>query len=158
MTFAVMRKGERVKEIFENNWPCLQCGQCKYFRVGADREASICKRIDHKHIKFATPWFKSYDCGQFAGNVCRDFEPSDTIPWLKEHWRGWDDYWDGESILGKVWLILDDDKSVRYAVLKTDFVNNTFLNEDGSLKWVEKEYYKRSRQTPIGYLLIHERK
>lgn len=83
---------------------------------------------------------------------------SDTVPWLKEHWRGWDDYWDGESILGKVWLILDDDKSVRYAILKTDFVNNTFLNEDGSLKWVEKEYYKQSRQTPLGYLLIHERK
>ena len=42
-----------MKKLFEDEWCCLQCGQCKWFKVGADRTPSTCKRIDHKHIKFA---------------------------------------------------------------------------------------------------------
>lgn len=146
-----------MKELFEENWSCLQCGQCRFFNVNADRQVSTCKRLDHKHIKFATPWFKSYDCGQFSGTVCKDFQPSDTVPWLKDHWKGWDDYWDGEKQKGMIPLIIDNDKSVRYLVSREDFVNGTFLNSDGSLKWIEKQYHKQSRKTPTGYILIHER-
>ena len=42
------------------------CGECKYFNVKASLPGveSTCKRLDHKMVKFAGPWFKSYDCGQ----------------------------------------------------------------------------------------------
>ena len=126
-----------MKKLFEEEWCCLQCGQCKHFKVDADRTVSTCKRIDHKHIKFAFPYFKSYDCGQFSPFVCKDFEPSDTCPWLKEHWKGWNDYWEGEEPSGTIGFI---------------------LNDQGNLKWIEKEYYKQSRKSPIGYVLIHEKR
>lgn len=146
-----------MKQIFEEEWCHLSCEQCRFFKVDADRTASTCKRLDHKHIKFTNPWFKSYDCGQFSGTTCRDFEPSDTVPWLKEHWISWEDYWSGEEPTGKMWLILDDDRSVRYAVRREDFSDGTFLDDQGNLKWIEKEYYKQSRKSPIGYILVHER-
>lgn len=147
-----------MKEIFEENWCCLQCGQCKYFKVNADREDSTCKRLDHKHIQFAVPWFKSYDCGQFSGTVCKDFEPSDTVKWLKEHWVSYEDYYDGDKPTGTISLVLDGNTAIRYKVLKEDFVNGTFINKDGSLKWIEKEFYrkvKKSKKNPIGYELVH---
>ena len=147
-----------MKELFEENWSCLQCGQCKYFKVDADRSVSTCKRLDHKHIKFAVPWFKSYDCGQYSGSVCRDFEPSDLVPWLKEHWISWDDYWEGEELKGTISLVLDGDTSIRYVVSRKDFTDGTFLDADGNLKWIEKTYYKQSRKSPTGYILVHERK
>lgn len=148
-------------------WCCLQCGECKHFQVNADRrEDTTCKRIDHKRIQFAVPWFKSYDCGQFSsGGVCADFEPGVGVPWLKEHWTGIEDYivdWEKEerrSFFGKnnyVTLILDGNKDVRYRVRKDDYFYNRFLNDDGSLKWVEKYYYKRSGKSPTGYELVHE--
>lgn len=146
-----------MKQIFEEEWCCLQCGQCAWFKVDADRSVSTCKRIDHKHFKFAVPWFKSYDCGQFAGCPCRDFIPSDTVPWLKDHWKGWDDYWEGEKPTRKVWLTIDDNTAVRYAVSREDFINNTFLDANGDLKWIEKHYYKQSRKSPTGYILVKER-
>ena len=147
-----------MKEIFEENWSCLQCGQCKYFKVDADRATSTCKRLDHKHIKFAKPWFKSYDCGQFNSMVCDEFYPRDSCRWLKEHWISWEDYWDGEEPkpTETIPLVLDGDFSVRYKVLKSDFITGNFLDDSGNLKWVEKEYYKRSKSSPIGYKLIHE--
>ena len=77
---------------------------------------------------------------------------------MKDHWKGWNDYWEGEEPSGTISFILDDDTSIRYKVPRKDFVNGTFLDSEGNLKWVEKEYYKRSRKSPIGYVLIHERK
>ena len=147
-----------MKEIFEEHWCCLQCGQCKYFKVNADMPnvESTCKRLDHKHIKFAKPWFKSYDCGQFASMVCNEFEPKESCKWLYEHWRGWDDYWDCEKPKGMISLVLDDDFSVWYKVLKEDFITGNFLDDAGNLKWVEKMYYKRTKKSPIGYELVHE--
>lgn len=148
-----------MKPIFDECWCRLEHGECVHFKVDADRNESTCKRLDHKHIKFWKPYFKSYDCGQFMGNVCRDFEPrKESVPWLYNHWQGWDDYWDGEEPKPNetIPLVLDGNFSVMYHVLKTDFINNTFLNDDGSLKWIKRQYYKRSRKSPIGYELVTE--
>lgn len=139
--------------------PCLQCGQCRFFNVKADMPdvQSTCKRLDHKHIKFAKPWFKSYDCGQFGGCICKDFEPSPKCVYLYVHWLSYNDYFksdpDDSSLIS---LVLDNDFSTWYFVKKKDFVNNTFLNPDGTLKWVKKMYYKVSRKNPIGYQLVNE--
>lgn len=141
------------------DFPCLQCGHCKFFNVKADMldVQSTCKRLDHKHIKFAKPWFKAYDCGQFGGCICKDFEPSPTCVYLYVHWLSYLDYFkhdpDDSSLIA---LVLDNDFSVRYFVKKKDFVNNTFLNPDGTLKWVKKMYYKVSRKNSVGYQLVNE--
>lgn len=137
------------------------CGSCKHFNVRADMDGveSTCKRIDHKHIQFAKPWFKSYDCGQYTRTMCNDFEPDEGHVYLYKHWTDPIDYackGDESRIKGKIWLCLDKDQSVRYAVTMRDFWYGTFLNEDGSLKWIEKMYYKRSKKSPIGYVLVRE--
>lgn len=148
-----------------DNCPHLGCQDCKYFRVNADREESICKRIDHKSIKFAKPWFKSYDCGA-SHIICRDFEPKHPEYTDFESWKGFDDYW---KVFKEAWLpnskaiirtsvafTLHDDTSIRYYVLLTDFINGTFI-KDGKLLAFEKKYYKQSRKSPIGYELITEK-
>ena len=152
-----------MKELFEENWSCLQCGQCKYFKVDADREdvQSICKRIDHKHVKFSKSYFKSYDCGQFRGIVCREFYPADNCVWLKKHWFSYDDYYQDEKIKGLINFCIDDDFSVRYGVKVEDFINGTMYDESGNLKWVEKMYYKQrkpSKRYPTGYELVREKR
>lgn len=134
----------------------LGCGDCKYCNVKADLdgEESTCKRIDHKHIQFAKPYFKSYDCGQRSAILCSDFEPNEWELWLYRHWKR--EFLGKVSTDGYIGLCLDKDQSVRYFVTKEDFFYNTFLNEDGSLKWKKKMYYKQSRKSPIGYELIIE--
>lgn len=137
----------------------IDCGHCIHFKVNADQAnvESTCKRLDHKHLKFAKPWFKSYDCGQFCGCPCRDFAPKPLYKWLYEHWEGFDDFYRDEDLTKKtVSLVIDGDFSVRYHVKALDFINNTFLNEDGSLNWFEKIYYKQTRAS-FGYKLIHEK-
>ena len=139
------------------------CGSCKPFNCRAELEGveSTCRRLDHKHLRFAVPWFKSYDFGQQSAIMCADFEPSENFKYLDEHWTSPIDYaanGDENRIRGKVYLCIDGDQSVRYAVSMHDFWFNTFRNDDGSLKWVEKMYYKRSRSSQTGYELVREQK
>ena len=148
-----------------DEWCHLGCGDCEYCNSKADMDGveSQCKRIDHKHLQFAVPWFKSYDCGQLSGITCADFKPLEIRKWLYEHWVSIDDYMRAyEEIEGKPYvrgylgLCIDKDTSVRYYVNYKDFFYNKFLNEDGSLKWVKKCYYKRSKKSPTGYELVWE--
>ena len=148
-----------------DGWCCLQCGECKHFQVDADRrEDTTCKRIDHKKIQFARPYFKSYDCGQFHSNICSEFEPNSIAKWLKEHWTGiytWISAWENDnkrSFFDNNYtvLTLNGDNSVRYYVKRADFFNGTFVNSDGSLKWVKKCYTKASRKSPTGYQVVWE--
>lgn len=137
-------------------WPCLQHGQCKHFSVNSDRQESTCKRLDHKHFKFAHPWFKSYDCGQMSGQICKEFEPMEFYKWLYDHWDGIDGYFGKDyKPNGTVWLTIDGDTSVRYGVPYEKFWEGNFLNEDGSLNWEKKMYYKRVRKD-CGYRLVTE--
>jgi len=141
------------------------CGSCKYFNIRSDMDnvISSCKRIDHKRVQFYRPWFKSYDCNQFSGTVCSDFEPADWCIYAKKHWNGFDNYWKSYK---KYWnpnaetdsisFFLDKNTDVGYKVKLTDFVFNTMYNEDGSLKAFEKFYYKTIKKSPTGYELIHE--
>lgn len=144
----------------KDEWSCLTCGHCKYFKVNADIPGveSTCKRIDHKHIKLATPYFKAYDCGQFSKNVCYDFEPAPVWKWLYENWNGFDDYFSDEVIDGYVALCLENDNDTWYYVLKVDWAYNTFMDGD-ELLWIYKEYYKQVRNDPmhpVGYKLVRE--
>lgn len=146
-------------EALRDAWPCLRCGDCVFFNVRADMDGveSQCKRLDHKKYRFAVPWFKSYDCGQFTGTVCRDFVPDRVLcPYLASHWTGFDAYYGAISPDDMIALAIDGDQSVRYNVRRIDFVDNTFLDEHGALKWIKKCYYKRSRSSPTGYELITE--
>ena len=141
-----------------DNWCRLECGQCKYFKVNADMDnvESTCRRLDHKHLRFAKKIFKAYDCGQRQGNICADFEPNNGAVWLKLHWDEVKTqiipYKDNEVIF----LNVDGNTDVRYAVKATEFYNNTFRNEDGSLRWLYRYYYKICRSNSTGYKIIYE--
>ena len=151
--------------------PHISCGQCIWFTPTANMDwvESSCKRLDHKKYQFAVPWFKSYDCGQYGGICCRDFSPRKDSVYLYNHWKGFDDYFgeikdtSAEIILdnlrstkGLIGLCVDKDQSVQYYVKSTDFINNTFLDEEGNLKWIKRCYYKQTRKSPLGYELIYE--
>lgn len=144
---------------------CLQCGECQHFQVDADRrETTTCKRLDHKKYKFAVPWFKSYDCGQYSQTICSDFIPVKWSVWLYSHWTNIEDWIAGyekeehKSFFDKqyVALCIDGDTSVRYYVNKKDYFYNCFIDERGELKWIKRCYYKQSRKSPIGYQLVWE--
>lgn len=140
------------------------CGNCIHWRSDKGGKFLPCKRIDHDKIKFAKPWFKSYDANQFSGIICAEFYPK---PWMKqavENWKGFSEYW---KQYVKTWLpygntnilvpfCLHDDTSVRYGVPLMDFVNGTMV-DGNTLKAIEKTYYKRSAQSPAGYVLVRDR-
>lgn len=130
--------------------PNYHCRDCIHFRQ--------CKRIDHTVVKFAVPWFKTYD-GDFH-IVCSDFTPRWQAP--DYPWTGFEDYW---KVYVEQWLpysntnirvyfTIHGDASIRYGVPLMDYVNGSMF--DGNiLKAVEKMYYKQVR-TGFGYRLIRE--
>ena len=149
-------KNEAVEKLREEE--CfVGCGQCRFFNVKADLPGAVstCKRLDHKTVKFALPWFKSYDCGQNAAHMCSEFEPSSTWKWLYAHWCGTDDYVGEIPSEERIWFTLGDDRSVRYAASMKEFYNGTFV-QSGFLRCYGKMYYIRKRSSPIGYDLVRE--
>jgi hypothetical protein len=144
--------------------PNLHCGHCKYFRVDADRNESLCKRIDHKTIQFGRPWFKSYDCNQHSGTICSDFLPAELWINIFKEWRGFEEYW---SNYVKQWLpykntemlipfFLNGDTDNKYMVKLIDFVYGNMI-EGNKLKAVQKVHYKHDRDPQgYGYKLIKE--
>ena len=147
----------------------LRCRNCKFYRVDADLQGRecACKRIDHKEIKFAVPWFKSYDCD--FGTICSDFLPNENYPAICREWEEvggfdgfwplWVDQWLPYANTNKlVYFTLGNDTSVRYGVKLLDYVYGEMVSK-GVLKAVEKEYYKKRRvseEFPTGYELVHE--
>lgn len=140
------------------------CGNCKHFKVDADRRESTCKRIDHKKIQFGRPWFKSYDCGQHSGVICSEFVPAAWCIHAVQEWRGFEEYWVNYV---EQWLpygntdvtipfFVNGDTETKYMVKLMDFVNGTMI-EGNKLKAVEKVYYKRDTDPKgFGYKLIRE--
>lgn len=148
----------------------LRCNDCKFYKANADMDKveSTCKRINHKTVKFAVPWFKSYDCD--FGTICSDFEPNPNYPALVKEWNelgGFQKWWQlwveqwlpYQKIDKYVYFTLNGDTSIRYGVWLMDYVTGNMYNEDGSLKAETKQYYvrcKKSKSHPIGYKLVEE--
>lgn len=141
------------EEFREENY-YWNCDSCKYCNPGADRDGieSLYKRLDHKRYSFAKNVFYSYNCGQDHGCICSDFEPRESRVWLFNHWdkKYINEYVSRMDDTDIIHLCIDHNWKIRYAIKKIDFVNNAFLNPDGSLKWLRKEYYKPTRKNPIG--------
>lgn len=136
------------------------CDSCKYCNPWADMQGvkSTCKRLDHKVYNFAKAVFHSYDCGQRHGCICADFEPRESRVWLCNHWNPEfiKEYVNRISDKATVHLCLNHEWDVRYEVLKKDFVDGSFIAENGDLKWIRKKYYKKSRKNSIGYVYLNE--
>lgn len=134
-----------------DEWCRIECGECKWFTSSADIDykgaESRCKRLDHKHLRFAKKIFSGYDCGYWDTNTCSDFEPHKGALWLYENWDKVKaqiiPYSDRQVIL----LNVDGNTDVRYAIKATEFYNNTFRNEDGSLRWLYKYYTVPRKRT-----------
>lgn len=141
-----------------DNWCRIECGMCKWFKVNADIQGvgSTCKRLDHKHLRFAKKTFKCYDCGQKETHVCADFEPNNGCVWLKTHWEDVKEQIMTYNDKDVIFLNVGGDTDVRYAIKATEFYNNTFISADKTLRWIYKYYQKRSRNSPIGYEVVYE--
>lgn len=144
-----------MKELFAENWSYLSHSMCA--NAGPN-----CKRIDYtrqdeKRIRFVQHIYLA-EGGPSDRCICRDFEPKPGYVWLYQHWTGFDDCFDREDLKRYVYLTVGGDTSIRYRVRWEDFANNDFLDENGDLKWVTKEYYRISRKSPIRYELIKERR
>lgn len=162
-TRRVTKMNAEDDELYGELYP-IRCRHCKYWKADADRDGveSSCKRIDHKLVKCAKPWFKSYHCGE-QHEICRDFDPDPKrSPRTAELWPGFDRYIDLKTDAGDmkeplrpVWFCLNNDFGVRYGVDYWDFVDGTMI-KDGCLMCKKKMYYKINRKNPIGYDLITE--
>lgn len=150
--------------MYQHDVPNLHCGNCKFFKVDADRNESSCKRIDHKTIQFGRPWFKSYDCHQHTGTICSDFLPANWCISIKNEWKGFDYFWPNyvQQWLpyGNIEMLIpffaNGDTDNKYMVPLMEFVNGTML-DGNKLKAVQKVYYKRDNDpNGYGYKLVKE--
>ena len=134
-----------------------RCSECKFYH-------NDCKRIDNEKIKFWKPWHQCDD-RQSANIVCRDFELKDYMVYARNNWIDFDTYfkefvenWLPYGNINKnVYFILDNNYSIRYGVPLMNYINGDMYNIDGSLKWVEKMYYKQTRDG-FGYRIVREYK
>lgn len=139
------------------------CGDCAHWKVGDCGKHLPCKRIDHDTVKFATPWFHSYNGNQHSGCICSDFQPaawnrSAVMRWpgFEAYWKSYVEYWlPYKNTDTTVSFTLHGDTSVWYRVPLMEFVNGTMI-EGNRLKAVEKVYYKKDRNSPYGYALVRE--
>lgn len=118
---------------------CLQCARHQK-----------CERLSK--VELAKPWFAS--CPD--GKICADFEPPEYYILLKKYWRGCDIYYRKERQDLMIPVCLNHDQSVRYYIAYSDFYYNTMFDSQGNLKWVYKKYYRRTRNSEIGYRLMTE--
>lgn len=143
---------------------CLHCGSCKFFGHVGPGHTPCQKRIDHVTVRFAHPWFKTYDRNQFTGVICSDFEPAERCVYLARTWRGFDYYWprfldqwgSGQGKTGSVAFTLDGNTKVRYHVKTEYFVFGDKLFVDGKLNAHERMFYVVDRRSPIGYRLVRQ--
>ena len=157
---------EEIKDdSLQDNYYFVGCGSCVHFKANADMDGvkSECLRLDHKFIKFAVPWFKSYDCGQHSAIMCEDFYPNDSSG-LKDHWTTPLDYAAGGDIerirnaRGGVWVTVGGNTSVRYMIPWIIFWKLPIgIDENYEPSgWTRKQYYKRDSNSPTGYRLVTE--
>ena len=123
-------------EEFIDCFGVMKCSQCA--RHGK------CKRLEK--IELARPWFASVS----DGRPCKDFSPK-YYKLLLKYWRGVDVKPD--DIIA---VCLNHDQSIRYYIKYSNFYNDTMFDENGNLKWIYKQYYKRTRKSPTGYKLVKE--
>lgn len=144
--------------------PNLSCRSCKFYRANSDRDGveSLCKRIDHKHIRFAPQLSGLYDCGR-NHIVCSDFAPAHPEYADFREWTGFEDFWvvfvkawlPYENTNKIIWFIVGKDTFTMYGVPLMSFVNGTMI-ENGILKAEKKRYYSECEDDLIGCKLITE--
>lgn len=153
----------------EETYPVLMCQDCLYFNIRADQEGveSKCKRLDHKKVKYAIPFFASYTCGEHH-LPCRDFVPKYPEYADFKEWTNFEDWWKLFVKFGNGRIYERDDNTmaftvngntdVNYRVPTKKFLDGTMI-VDGVLQAVEKTYYKRDK-VDLGvqlYKLVHEK-
>ena len=133
-----------------------KCENCAYSDIYC-RHPCL-RRIDHKHVRFAVPWFKSYIGDEKP--ACKEFEPSKWQRWDYKYWRGWKDYFErykklefgyykGDNAEERVekaltWFCINGDTDVEYGVRYLDWVNGTMF-DGNKLKAIKKHYYKKDK-------------
>lgn len=97
--------------------------------------------------------------------VCMHYRPAAYCKWVLERWQTFSDYFqyqlDYHLLPNKmeylyVPLVSMNDFNVYYHVRYLDFLNNDFVNKDGTLQYFIKCYYKRTRKSVTGYEFVYE--
>ena len=97
--------------------PHVRCGHCIHWHVRT--EESKCKRFVYPDTLIAArPWYSSDDtaCGHC---ICSEFSPKPLWVDVYERWTDIEEYamqmrW-AETNHEKLWVILNGDRSIRYA-------------------------------------------
>lgn len=138
--------------------PHVRCGHCIHWHVRTDK--SKCKRFLYPDTLIAArPWYSSDDTA--SGHcICSEFSPKPLWIDIYKRWTNIEEYavqmrWE-ETNHKKMWVMLHGDRSIRYATTMGAFRHGNMIDQDGVFHYIEKMYYKMSRQSPTGYILVHE--
>lgn len=142
----------------DDELPHVRCGHCIHWHVRTDK--SKCKRFLYPDILIAArPWFSCDDTA--SGHcICSEFSPKPLWKDIFKRWTNIEEYavqkcWK-ESNHKKLWVMLHGDRTIRYATTLGAFRHGNMVNQDGVFHYIEKMYYKTSRSSPTGYILVHE--
>lgn len=146
----------------------LRCRDCKYFGLIDDFNAQhnrkvSCKNMDYVKYWISVPWFCSHCTGENK-LICRQFVPSSYKIWLNQRFTCPDDFVSYQITHGyldfhksKVPFIKAGNRNVTYDIYYRDFYYRTYENEDGSLKYARKSFFKKYKKNgTCSYLLVHE--
>lgn len=128
-------------EEFSECFGVLKCSQCE--------KRANCHRLEK--LEWASPWFST----SRDGPICKDFYPKKYLVLLRKYWRGVEPFIldiDPESLVA---FCINHDQSVRYYIKYLYFNNDIMWNGD-KLRWVYRQYYKHTKDSPFGYKLIKE--
>lgn len=134
-----------------------RCSDCVYYDpLAGYLHENKCKRIDHKTVKFAVPWFHSYDAGR-SHCICCDFYPNPIYIEKYIEWHGYENFWEYWKLFVEQWhpswtpknqyigFTLYNNTDVRYYVKLKKFLNGTMI-KNGVLMCDFKKYYKRHKK------------
>ena len=132
------------------------------------RDCAHTDQCEWKKIPGMKPAKPHWIVDEYPTVPCSAFEPTSWHVRGREVWRGFWDWWNRyvdqwlckppDKIL--VYFTVNNDASVRYGVPLMDYVNRQMISGDralATLKAVEKQYYKRAKNDPIGMKLIREK-
>ena len=132
------------------------------------RDCAHKDQCEWKKIPGMKPAKPAWSAEEYPGFPCSAFEP---LPWHVRGCENWKGFWNWWNRYVDQWLPMPPDKtlvyftvnndtSVRYGVPLMDYVNRRMVSGSralATLKAVEKQYYKRAKNDPIGMKLIHEK-
>ena len=131
----------------------IRCRNCKYFKVKPPYE---CKRwiFPDKLVPYH-PWFS---CDREGSNhiICSEFEPAPWCKYIYKVWTNYDEYYSlmRDELEDKTCTVfINGDFETAYVCHIDDFIYG--WPEGKAIAYSDKLHYRRTRESPFGYVLDH---